>query len=372
MARIGIVGCTLIVGREQVLDILRGNLALGNVGPRNVIAFGREVRVPAVPAVGVRRKAAAHKPCARRVVDVIHVAVRAEDIPRVELSVLIQIQMVVRDEFSEVCRAEMRFPGAEGVLKVERVHTELVRVDDDTILGNFLRDPVMPADGLEPPDLVFVVEGDAVRLICAVLLQKRTEAQHALARGADVGQDEDNDVLLADAAAALLLPILRLAQLDHRVGREHARVRGRGFRRRHADVRGVDAGRGPNAVLRVHARAGRVAHGVLRKFDLHVGLYAFINLRLLVGLDHDQLFLIKMAVVRARDHRRAVIRRQLTGQYSSAGHNYISVSCRFRRSAAFSQRCQILSASIIFTESSSVKAKVPLQVHLPCCSAAKS
>lgn len=48
------------------------------------------------------------------------------------------------------------------------------------------------------------------------MLQKRTEAQHALARGADVGQDEDNDVLLADAAAALLFPILRLAQLDHR------------------------------------------------------------------------------------------------------------------------------------------------------------
>ena len=365
MARIGIVGCTLIVGREQVLDILRGNLALGNVGPRNVIAFGREVRVFAVPAVGVRCKAAAHEPRTRRVVDVVHVAVRAEDIPRVELAILIQIQMVFRDEFSEVCRAEMRFPGTEGVLKVERVHTELVRVDDDAILGNFLRDPVMPADGLEPPDLVFVVEGDAVRLIGAILLQKRTEAQHALARGADVGQDEDNDVLLADAAAALLFPILRLAQLDHRVGREHARVRGRGFRRRHADVRGVDAGRGPNAVLRVHARAGRVAHGVLRQCDLHVGLYAFINLRLLVGLDHDQLFLIKMTVVRTGDHRRAVIRRQLTGQYSGAGHNYISVSCRFHRSAAFSQRRQILSASIIFKESSSVKAKSPCRCISP-------
>ena len=116
MARIGIVGCTLIVGREQVLDILRGNLALGNVGPRNVIAFGREVRVFAVPAVGVRCKAAAHEPRARRVVDVVHVAVRAENVPRVELAILIQIQMVFRDEFSEVRRAKVRFLRTESVL----------------------------------------------------------------------------------------------------------------------------------------------------------------------------------------------------------------------------------------------------------------
>ena len=125
----------------------------------------------------------------------------------------------------------------------------------------------------------------------------------------NIGQDEHDNIFLADAAAALLFTVLRLAQLDHRVGREHARVRGRGFRRRHADVRGVDAGRGPNAVLRVHARAGRVAHGVLGQRDLHVGLHAFINLRLLVGLDHDQSLFIKMAVVRARNHRRAIIRR---------------------------------------------------------------
>ena len=279
----------------------------------------------------------------------IHIAVRAENVSRVKLAVLVQIQMILFDELLKVCRAEVGLLRAEGIFQVERIHAELVRVDDDAILGDLFCDPVVAADGLHPPDLIFVVEGDAVRFIGAVLREKRTEAQHALTRGTDVGQDENDDVLLADAAAALLPAVLGLLQLDHRVGCEYTRVRGRGFRCRHADIRGVDAGRGPNAVLRVHARAGRVAHGVLRQCDLHVGLYAFINLRLLVGLDHDQLFLIKMTVVRTGDHRRAVIRRQLTGQYSGAGHNYISVSCRFHRSAAFSQRRQILSASIIFT-----------------------
>ena len=169
-ARIGVIWRALIVGRKQILDVLRGDLALGNIGPRDIVALGREVRVFAVPAVGVRREAAAHEPRARRVVDVVHVAVRAEDIPRIELSVLVQIQMILCDEFLQICRAEVRFLRAEGVLKVERVHAELVRIDDDAILGNFLRDPVVAANGLEPPDLVFVVESDAVRLIGAVLL----------------------------------------------------------------------------------------------------------------------------------------------------------------------------------------------------------
>ena len=40
----------------------------------------------------------------------------------------------------------------------------------------------------------------------------------------NVGQDENDDVLLADAAAAFLLAVLGLLQFDHRVGCEHARV----------------------------------------------------------------------------------------------------------------------------------------------------
>ena len=88
----------------------------------------------------------------------------------------------------------------------------------------FAGHPVVAADGLQPPDFVFVVEGNAVGLIGAVLREKRAKTQHALARGVNVGQDENDDVLLADAAAVFLLAVLGLLQLDHRVGCEHARV----------------------------------------------------------------------------------------------------------------------------------------------------
>ena len=107
------------------------------------------------------------------------------------------------------------------------------------------------------------------------------------------------------------------------------------------------------------------------QFDLHVGFHALINLRLLVGLDHDQSLFIKMAVVRACDHRRAVVRRQLTGQYSGAGHNNISVSADFYRSAAFRAALSISSAHIISASVLPVKAKVPLRVRLPCSAAQK-
>ena len=230
--------------------------------------------------------------------------------------------MVLRDELLQVSRAKVRLLGAEGVLQIERIHAELVRVDDDAVLGDLLRDPVVSADGLQPPDLVLVVEGDAVGLIGAVLLQKRAKAQHALPRGADVGQDEDDDVLLADAAAALIFAVLRLAQLHHRVGRKHARVGGDGLCGCHADVRGVDAGGGPRAVLGVNAGAGGIAHGVFRQLDLHMGQYALINLRLLIRFYHDQPFFIKVSVVRPRDHGRTVVGRQPAGQHSGTGHMY--------------------------------------------------
>ena len=103
------------MGREQILNILGGNLALGHIRPRDIVALGRKVRVLAVPAVGVRRKEATHEPCARRVVNMIHIAVRAENISRVKLAVLVEIQMIFCDELFEVCRAEVALLRAEGV-----------------------------------------------------------------------------------------------------------------------------------------------------------------------------------------------------------------------------------------------------------------
>ena len=275
----------------------------------------------------MRRKEAPHEPCARRVVDMTHIAVRAENVSRIKPAVLVQVQMILFDELLKVCRAEVRLLRAEGIFEVERIHAELVRVDDDADPRDACSIQVVAADSLEPPDLVFVVEGDAVGFIGAVLLQKRAEAQHALSRGMDVGQDEHETI------SSSPMPPQRpsspsLASRSSTIG---SAASARGF-----DVV-VSVAVMPTfaALMPVaaqmpcfgSARAGRVAHGVPRQFDFHMGQYALINIRLLVGLDRGFDFHIKTAVVCARDHRQAVVRRQLTGQYSGAGHNYISVSC---------------------------------------------
>ena len=58
---------------------------------------------------------------------------------------------------------------------------------------------MVAADGLQPPDLVHILESDAVHLIGAVLFQQLAQTEHALAGRVDVGQDEVNNIFLADA-----------------------------------------------------------------------------------------------------------------------------------------------------------------------------
>ena len=193
------------MGGEQVSHIGGVYLAVRHHGPGDVVALGGELGVLPVPAVGVWGQPAAHKPGTRGVVDVVHRAAGAEDVPRVEDAVLIQVEVVFRDELPQILRAQVGLLLTEGVLQVEAVHGKLVRRDGDHVVGDLAGHPVVAADGLKPPDLVFVIDGDAVGLIGAVLLQKLRKALHALARGMDIGQDEQDDVFLPDAAGNLLL-----------------------------------------------------------------------------------------------------------------------------------------------------------------------
>ena len=65
---------------------------------------------------------------------------------------------------------------AEGVVKVKVIKAEAVRHEHHRIIRNAFCDPVVAANGLEPPDFVGVVEGDAVHLVGAVLFQKPAQA----------------------------------------------------------------------------------------------------------------------------------------------------------------------------------------------------
>ena len=152
--------------------------------------------------------------------------------------------MIPADKLTQIGRADKVLLFAQCIVQIQHIQSQLVGHDDIHIIGHAAGHPVVAADRLKPPYLVRILKGNAVHLIGAVLLQQAAEAVYTLPRGADVGQDQINDVLLADAA------------LDERVGPQHTRVGGDGLGGGHADIGSVHAAGSPKA-LALHS----VGHG---------------------------------------------------------------------------------------------------------------
>ena len=333
-----IVGGALVVRAEHVLDVLDGDLAFRLAGPRDVVAHRLVVGVRTVPHLVVRVEEALHDPGARRVVDVVGVGVGAERVARVERGGRLhgQVQMVLGDPLGHVGGAHVVLLVAQGVLQIELVDAQLIRHRDVRLVRHALGDPMVAADGLQPPDLVDVGERDAVHLIGAVLLQQRAQAQHTLTRGLDIRQDQRQEILLADAAGDLghiaVLAFLALGrhELHERVGAQHALVGGQGLGGAHRHVGLVHAGLAPDALLEVRVRHGGVSHRIIRQVDLHVAQHAAVPPRLLLGFDDDESLRAELAVRRilvAGDDRGAVVAGILADQNRGAGHVLASFRC---------------------------------------------
>ena len=80
--------------------------------------------------------------------------------------------MVICDEFLQVRAAEVVKTFAQRVFQVETVDAGFVGIYDVAVVGHFFGDPVVAAEGLHPPDLIYVGEGHAVHLIGAVFLEE--------------------------------------------------------------------------------------------------------------------------------------------------------------------------------------------------------
>ena len=254
------------MGGEDVLHILHRDLALRHQAPGQIVRLGGPVRLRAVPAEAGGVEVAQHVPGPGRVVAVVGVGPAAEGGAHVKgpipgqglaLGAHGQIQVVFRDEIQQIGGAEVILLSPEGVHQIKEVDALLVGHDHVAVVGDPLGDPVVPADGLQPPDLVHVLEADAVHLVGAVLLQQRAQAQNALPGRADVGQHDGEHVLLPDAAG------------HQRVGPLDAGIGGDGLGLAHGDVGGVDPGLAPDALVGQGVGHGGVAQGILRQLDLH-------------------------------------------------------------------------------------------------------
>ena len=91
---IGIIGRALIVRAQQVADILDRDPALGHKGPGQVVAFGGEIRVGAIPAIGALQQIPGHKPGSGRVVDMVAVASGAKSQAGIEAIAKTRVEVV--------------------------------------------------------------------------------------------------------------------------------------------------------------------------------------------------------------------------------------------------------------------------------------
>ena len=323
------------MAREYVLDVLDGHLALGHAAPGDIVALGRVVGVGAIPHVaGV--EAALHVPGARRVVDMVAVAVRAKGLARVKdgsravaLNAQRQVQMPLGHPDAQVGGAHMVGLGALGVIQVKAVDAQLVGHGHIGVVRHALGDPVVTADGLEPPDLVHVAKGDAVVLVGAVALEQVAQDTNAVAGGLGVGQDQGHHVLLAQATrlrrhiAVLTLVALGGRVVRERIGAANALVGGERLGCGHAHIELVETGLGPDAVARDNIGDARVAHGVIGQFNGQVTQDARVDARLLVGMHYAHVLGLKHPVGRvlvAGDQGRPVVACVFTDQNRCARH----------------------------------------------------
>ena len=335
LAAVAVVLRALVVARKHVLDVLDGHLALGHAAPGDIVALGRVVGLGTVPHIaGV--KAALHIPGARRVVNVVAVAVRAKGLARVKdrgrtvaLNAQRQVQMPLGHPSAQVGGAHVIGLGALGVIQVKAVDTQLVGHGHIGVIGHALGDPVVTADGLEPPDLVHVAKGDAVVLVGAIALEQVTQNAYAVAGGFGIWQHQGHHVLLAQTAglrrniAVLVLVALGGHVVDERVGAANALVGGERLGCGHAHIELVETGLGPDAVARDNIGDARVAHGVIGQFNGQVTQDARVDARLLVGMHHAHTLGLKHPVGRvlvAGNQRRPVVARVLTNQNRCARH----------------------------------------------------
>ena len=129
----------------------------------------------------------------------------------------------------------------------------------------------MPADGFQPPDLIHILERNAVHLIGSVLLQQRSQALDALSCTVNVRKDQNHQILFAKAACPLLLSVLCGDIFHQRVCAENSFICGDGFRCRHSDIGRIHTACRPGSLSRNCIRNSRITHRIIRKLHLHMG-----------------------------------------------------------------------------------------------------
>ena len=159
---------------------------------------------------------------------------------------------------------------AKRILQIKFIHAKLVRHHYIPVVRNLLRDPVMTANGLQPPDLILILERNTVLLIGSVGLQKASQAKHTLPCTVDVRKDQIYNIFLTDTARHFLFPVLRRLVFHQRICAKHPGIGGDGLSGSHSHVLLIHTASCPDSFSCYRIRHCRKPVRMLRKLYLHM------------------------------------------------------------------------------------------------------
>ena len=159
---------------------------------------------------------------------------------------------------------------SKRILQIKFIHAKLVRHHHVPVIRNLLRDPVMTANSLEPPDLILILERNAVLLIGSVGLQQASQAKHTFPCTVDVRKHQIYNILLTDAAWHLFLSIFRRLIFHQRICAKHPGIGGDGLGGSHRHVLFIHTAGCPDSFSGYRIRHCRKLIRMLRKLYLHM------------------------------------------------------------------------------------------------------
>ena len=321
------------MGAQHILHIFDGDFAFRLASPRNIVGNRLVVGILTIPLLVVRVEETLHVPGTRSVVHVVGIGVGAERVTRVERSGILhrQVKMVAFDELGQIGGAHVVLLLAKRIFKIKFVNAQLVRHGHIRFVRHTLGDPMMAANGFQPPDLVDVGESNAVHLIRAILLKQSAQTFHTLTGGGDVRQHESKEILFANATGDFRLIALFAflafgrREFHERIGTEHTLIGGERFGGAHGNVRLVHTRFAPNAFLQIGIRHSRILQRIVRKIDFNMRKHALVLARLIFRLDYDEALRAKLTICTifiTGDDGRSVITCVFANQNRGARHNY--------------------------------------------------
>ena len=124
----------------------------------------------------------------------------------------------------------------------------LVRHHHISVVRHSPGNPVMAADGLQPPDLVFIGKSNTVHLVGTVFLQQASQTCDTLSGTVNVRKHQRHNVLLADAAGDLFHTILRRNIFHQWIRSQNSGIGSDGLCGRHAHTCRIDTVRCPDTL----------------------------------------------------------------------------------------------------------------------------